>query len=238
MRMNFLSSQGRSTLYGSRKKDLDGRTTTKGTLKKLKTKVKWCIMNLGKGKKTRKRNPSSKKKGLMTTWEDLDLSLSEDEDEEGNLCLMTDTTSKDEDDEEVTFNDLNCLQIAYQELFSNSSTLSIGYKELKKKISKLSKEFDSLKKENDILKKDNEKLKEEQNQDLTKINTSELLKYNRHPHNKSGLGFDNKKEIKRDKSKVHCLNCKKFGHMFYDCRECLKRLFKPSRTNKKGPKNI
>ncbi|RDX95539.1 hypothetical protein CR513_21923, partial [Mucuna pruriens] len=65
---------------------------------------------------------------------------------------MVDTASKDEDDELI---DLNHLQMAYQELFSNSSTLSVGYKDLKKKFSKLSKEFDSLQKENDLLKKEN-----------------------------------------------------------------------------------
>ncbi|RDX76425.1 hypothetical protein CR513_43585, partial [Mucuna pruriens] len=156
---------------------------------------------------------------------------------------MADATSKDEDDEEVTYNDLNCLQIAYQELLSNSSTLSIGYKELKKK-------FDSLKKENDVLKKENEKLKGKQTKDIYKVNTSKvneqlqkevidlrqslakfvigsenlkkLLKYNRHPHNKFGLGFDKKKEIKKNKSNVHYLNCRKFGHMFYDYKECPK----------------
>ncbi|RDX82449.1 hypothetical protein CR513_36761, partial [Mucuna pruriens] len=38
----------------------------------------------------------------MATWEDLDLSTFEDKDEKTNLCLMEDTTSKDEDDEEIT----------------------------------------------------------------------------------------------------------------------------------------
>ncbi|RDX67557.1 hypothetical protein CR513_53556, partial [Mucuna pruriens] len=73
----------------------------------------------------------------MTTWKDLDLSSSKDEDKEANICSMENTTSDDEAHEE--------------ELLSNSLTLSIGYKELKKKISKLSKEFDYLKNENDIL---------------------------------------------------------------------------------------
>ncbi|RDY02773.1 hypothetical protein CR513_13728, partial [Mucuna pruriens] len=67
---------------------------------------------------------------------------------------MVDTTSENEDDEEVTFNYLIFLQIPYQELLSNSSTLFTRYKVLKKKFFKLTREFDSLKKENDILKKE------------------------------------------------------------------------------------
>ncbi|RDX71113.1 hypothetical protein CR513_49578, partial [Mucuna pruriens] len=51
------------------------------------------------------------------TPEDLDLSSSKDEDEEANLCLMENTTSEDEDDEDVTFNNLEYLQITYQEHF-------------------------------------------------------------------------------------------------------------------------
>ncbi|RDY14807.1 hypothetical protein CR513_00059, partial [Mucuna pruriens] len=62
---------------------------------------------------------------------------------------------------------------AYQELLSNSSNLSLGYKELKRKFSKLTKDFVSLEKENSILKKENEKLKEEHTNDLSKVNTSE-----------------------------------------------------------------
>ncbi|RDX74663.1 hypothetical protein CR513_45560, partial [Mucuna pruriens] len=110
----------------------------------------------------------------MATWEDLDLSSSKDEDEKAYLCWMADTTSEDEDDQDVKFNNLVYLQIAYQELLSNSSTFSLRYKELKIKFSKLSKDFESLEKENSILKKENEKLKEEQTNDLSKVNTYEI----------------------------------------------------------------
>ncbi|RDX64516.1 hypothetical protein CR513_56927, partial [Mucuna pruriens] len=61
---------------------------------------------------------------------------------------------------------------------------------------------------------------------------------NRHPRDKIGLGFDKKKEIKRDKSNVHYLNYRKFGHMSYDCRERPKGPSKHYRTNKKGPNRI
>ncbi|RDY03497.1 hypothetical protein CR513_12900, partial [Mucuna pruriens] len=57
--------------------------------------------NLEKEKEKEKKKPLIKKKKiLMATWENLDMSSIEDEDEEANLCLMVDTTSKDEDDEE------------------------------------------------------------------------------------------------------------------------------------------
>ncbi|RDX73858.1 hypothetical protein CR513_46471, partial [Mucuna pruriens] len=47
-----------------------------------------------------------------------------------------------------------------------------------------------------------------------------------------------KKKIKRDKLNAHCLNCRKFRHLSYDCRERPKELSKPSRTNKRGPNRI
>ncbi|RDX96792.1 hypothetical protein CR513_20506, partial [Mucuna pruriens] len=189
--------------------------------------------------KEKKKPFIKKKKSLMATWEDLDLSSLEDEDEEANLCLMADTTSEDEDDEKVNFNNLEYLEIVYQELLSNSSTLPLEYKELKRKFSKLTKDFESLEKENSILKKENEKLKEEQTNYLSKVNTSkvtelqkELLKYSRSPHDKSSLGFEKEKENKR-KTKFHCSNYRKFRWRSYDCRECPKGLSKPLRTNPK-----
>ncbi|RDY05653.1 hypothetical protein CR513_10486, partial [Mucuna pruriens] len=147
---------------------------------------------------------------------------------------MAYTTSEDEDDEEVNFNYLEYLLVAYEELLSNFSTLSLGYKELKIKFSKLSKDFEILEKENSILKKENEKLKEEQTNDLDKAITSKiselqkeiidfrqslakfingtknlnkLLKYNTNPHYKSSLEYP-------------------------------KGMSKPSRTNPKGPKKF
>ncbi|RDY06941.1 hypothetical protein CR513_09014, partial [Mucuna pruriens] len=125
---------------------------------------------------------------------------------------MADTTSKDEDDEEVNFISLEYLQIVYQELLSNSSTLSLGYKELKRKISKLTKDFESL--ENKI-----------------------LLKYSISPHDKSDLDFEKEKEIK-EKSNIHLSNYRKFGRRSYDYKERLKGSSKPSRTNPKGSKKI
>ncbi|RDY04458.1 hypothetical protein CR513_11823, partial [Mucuna pruriens] len=63
--------------------------------------------NLEKEEKKEKKKPSIKKKKiLMATWEDLNLSSLEDENEEANLCLMTNTTSEYEDDEEVNFNNV------------------------------------------------------------------------------------------------------------------------------------
>ncbi|RDX88944.1 hypothetical protein CR513_29400, partial [Mucuna pruriens] len=60
-----------------------------------------------------------------------------------------------------------------------------------------------------------------------------------HPRDKYGIGFDKKKDLKKDKSTSYCLNYGKFGHMSYSCGDCPKK--KPSKhfkTNKKGPKKI
>ncbi|RDX64834.1 hypothetical protein CR513_56560, partial [Mucuna pruriens] len=73
--------------------------------------------NLEKEEDKEKKKPFiKKKKNPVTTWEDFDLSSSEDEEEGVNLCLMVDTSSEDENDEEINFNNLEYLQIAYQEL--------------------------------------------------------------------------------------------------------------------------
>ncbi|RDY05139.1 hypothetical protein CR513_11052, partial [Mucuna pruriens] len=120
-------------------------------------------------KKEKKKILFNKKKGLMATWEDLDL------DEEANINLMANTTSEgEEDNKKVIFNDTNNLQIEYQEILSNSSTMSIGYNDLKKKFSKLSEELDVLQKENDLFKKENESLKEKKDKELSTINTLEI----------------------------------------------------------------
>ncbi|RDX69941.1 Copia protein, partial [Mucuna pruriens] len=101
-----------------------------------------------------------------------------------------------------------------------------------------------MEKENNILKKENENLKEEQTNDLSKVNTSkvtqlqkELLKYNRSPHEKFGLGFGKEKEIK-EKPNIHYSTYKKCGHRSYDYRESRKGPSKPSRNNPKGPKKF
>ncbi|RDX84334.1 hypothetical protein CR513_34631, partial [Mucuna pruriens] len=162
MKMSSPLSQERFTPYENKKEGPDRRATPKGTPKNSKTKVKLCAMNaisLDTSKKEKEKRKSffKKKKGLMDTWEDLDYFSSKEEDKEANLCLMLDIALKDEDDKEVIPNGLNNLQMAYQELFSNSLTLSIGYKDLEKKFSKLSKD-----------------LKEEKAKDLYKSNALEV----------------------------------------------------------------
>ncbi|RDX94968.1 hypothetical protein CR513_22579, partial [Mucuna pruriens] len=120
--------------------------------------------SLEKEKEKKKKNTFfKKKKGLMEIMDDLDLSSSEEEDEEANICLVEKKTT-------------NHLQTSYQELLSNSSSLSIGYKDLKKNFSKLSKEFDALHKETDLLKKENGSLKEEKDKNLSSVNTLEVNK--------------------------------------------------------------
>ncbi|RDX74905.1 hypothetical protein CR513_45285, partial [Mucuna pruriens] len=131
---------------------------------------------------------------------------------------MADIASEDENDEEVKFNNFKYLQIVYQELLSNSSTLYLGYKELKRKFSKLSKDFKSLKKENIILNKENE------------INTYEVTELQKEVINL-------RKSLAKLVNGTQNLN-KKFGRRSYDYREHLKGSFKPLRTNPEGPNKI
>ncbi|RDX91266.1 hypothetical protein CR513_26782, partial [Mucuna pruriens] len=120
-----------------------------------------------------------------------------EEDEGENICLMNEKNMKKSQ-----------LQTSYQGLLSNSSTLSIGCIDLKK-CSKLSKEFDVLQKENDLLKKNNESLKEEKTQNLSTINTLNINEQLQ----------EEKKDLKKDKSTSHYLNCRRFGHLSYDYRD-------------------
>ena len=86
----------------------------------------------------------------MSTWEELEDTSSDEEtkeEEEANLYLMVDTASKWSDsksDEEVNINNLETLQLEYQELLSNSSTLSIAYQNLRKDFNSVSKDYKQL----------------------------------------------------------------------------------------------
>ncbi|RDX82617.1 hypothetical protein CR513_36573, partial [Mucuna pruriens] len=169
--------------------------------------------NLEKENEKEKRKPFFKKKK-----KDLDPCSSKEEDEEDNLCLMAKTVSENKDNEE---------------------------------------------KENELLKKENESLEEEKAKDLYKVNASEVneqkevinlrqslakfvngsenlkkvIKYNKHPYDKTGLGYDKEKDLK-DKSTTHCINCRKFGHLSYDWKDLQKGPSKPSITNNKEPNKI
>ena len=70
-----------------------------------------------------------------------------EEEEKAYLCLIVDTTSEgsnSESDEEVNINNLETLQLEYQELLSNSSTLSIAYQNLRKDFNSVSKDYKQL----------------------------------------------------------------------------------------------
>ncbi|RDX97787.1 hypothetical protein CR513_19407, partial [Mucuna pruriens] len=203
-----------------------------GTLK-LKIKVKWCgtsakDLNISSMDdltwRRRKRSHSSRKR----------------KDEEAYICLMADTTLEGEevDDKEVISNYLNHLQIAYQELLSKPSTLSIENKSLKEEKAKDLSTVNIL--------EVHEQLQEkviDLRQSLAKFvngseNLKKILKHKRHPYDKSSISYDKKKDLKKNMSISHCLNCGRFGDLSYDCIDHLKGLSKPSRTNKKRPKRI
>ena len=94
---------------------------------------------LEKSQDKKKHYKTKEKKGLMRTREDLD-DTSSDEDEEDNLCLITDTTSKESESDQknkVNLDDLESLKKAYHELLSNSSILSKACKKIVKRFKKL-----------------------------------------------------------------------------------------------------
>ncbi|RDX80849.1 hypothetical protein CR513_38543, partial [Mucuna pruriens] len=75
-------SQGRSTSCGNIKEDLDERTTRESTPRKSKQKSKWCTTSAKSLDisslnalvwKRRRRKKVFLQKGVMATWEDLEL---------------------------------------------------------------------------------------------------------------------------------------------------------------------
>ncbi|KAH1154468.1 hypothetical protein GYH30_049949 [Glycine max] len=50
---------------------------------------------LEKGQDKKKHYKTKEKKGLLSTWEDLDDTSPNEDDEEANICLMADTTSEE-----------------------------------------------------------------------------------------------------------------------------------------------
>ncbi|KAL2956379.1 hypothetical protein AAZX31_18G080400 [Glycine max] len=110
----------------------------------------------------------SKKKSLMSTWEDLDNSSSnEDNKEEANMCLMVgastgkaeptlDMSCDDEDPqpddtinfdgEEVIFESREDLIKGYNQLLSTSARISKAYRKLNKHFQHLEREHEDLKK--------------------------------------------------------------------------------------------
>ncbi|RDX60109.1 hypothetical protein CR513_61778, partial [Mucuna pruriens] len=198
--------ENESTLYGRRKEDPDGETTQRSLPRKLKTKAKWYAMtrtlklqcpSLEKEKK--KKKPPSRRRNV--TWQYgktlIYLPLKKRMKKQISALWLIQL-------QKVKKKMRSHLQIAYQELLPNSSTLSIGCKDLKKK------------KENDLLKKENESLKEDKAKNLYEVNAFEeneklqeslakfisesenmekFLKNKRHPYDKSSIGYDKKKDL-------------------------------------------
>ncbi|RDY13750.1 hypothetical protein CR513_01281, partial [Mucuna pruriens] len=50
--------------------------------------------------------------------------------------------------------------------------------------------------------------------------SKEILKLKRYPYEKFGIGYNKKKNLKKEKSTSHFLNCGRFRHLSYDCRDC------------------
>ena len=94
-----------------------------------------------------KKKPDKRRKGLMVSWDDLDLSSSEEEQEDhqetANLCLMGSTDS-DSDFSESEVTDTSDILSAYNELLHNSSILANEYRALKKKYKHLKNEHNNL----------------------------------------------------------------------------------------------
>ncbi|RDY09638.1 hypothetical protein CR513_05964, partial [Mucuna pruriens] len=90
----------KTNYQGSKWKNNSRRYTKK--VKGQSQTFKFECPNLENEKEKDKKNLFfKKKKGLLETWDDLDLSSSKEENKEANLCLMADTTLEGEEDDEV-----------------------------------------------------------------------------------------------------------------------------------------
>ncbi|RDX70663.1 hypothetical protein CR513_50068, partial [Mucuna pruriens] len=106
MRMISPSYLERSTPYGRRNDDLNGKNTRRSSPKRPMIRVKckkpkhfkFECPNM-ENEKEKKKSFFKKKKGLMVTWKDLDLSSLEERYEEANFCFMIVTTFENEEDD-------------------------------------------------------------------------------------------------------------------------------------------
>jgi len=97
--------------------------------------------DLEKNQDMKKFFSTKEKKGLMSTWEDLDDTLSEEDDEEANIWMMADITFEGFElyqKDEVNFDDPKSLRKAYHELLSYSYIVSKAYKNLRRDFKNLS----------------------------------------------------------------------------------------------------
>ncbi|RDY13279.1 hypothetical protein CR513_01832, partial [Mucuna pruriens] len=70
-------------------------------------------------------------------------------------------------------------------------------------------------------------------------NLKRILKDRRHPNDKSGIGYDRGKNLRKKKSTSKCLKCRGNRHTSFDCRDRPKKTSSNiSRTNHKGSKQI
>jgi len=139
--MSSLSFHERSAKYGKTKVDPSGKATQEEFPKKrkIKTKVhnllwiqkarhfKFECPKLEKGRDEKKYFKIKEKRGLMSSWEDLNDTSYDEDGEEANICLMADTNSeesKSDKEDEVNFNDPEPLRKAYHKLLSISYIFS------------------------------------------------------------------------------------------------------------------
>jgi len=105
---------------------------------------------LEKGQDKKKYFKTNEKKGLMSTWEDLDDTSSGKDDEEAYICLMENTTfdeSESDQEDEVNLDDPEVHRKSYHELLSNSSIpqrITNTYEKISKIYSKIIKNLRKL----------------------------------------------------------------------------------------------
>ncbi|MED6227102.1 hypothetical protein PIB30_110176, partial [Stylosanthes scabra] len=157
-----------------------------------------------------------KKKKAYISWENEEESEPSDEDENANICLMAKDNEVCDSDSESS----NELQDEYDSLFEEFTKLAQEFSFMKKKNSEFQKQIDVLKNENIALGKrksetnnepcasckehllEIEKLKKS----LSKFNESsknlhELLKNQKHEHDKKGIGYNMHKPSTSKKNK-------------------------------------
>ncbi|KAG4980803.1 hypothetical protein JHK82_034053 [Glycine max] len=199
--------------------------------------------DIEKLKDKKKKFFKSKRKTLMSTWEDLGNSSSKEESrEEANLCLMADaSTSKakpaldassdDEDSqpddtinsngEKLIFKSREDLIKGYNKLLSSSARVSKAYRKLNKHFQHLEIEYKDLKKAHQVVKlyEEIETLRDKLGKFIGGHEAlNKIIKVQRNPKDKFSHAFKGKK-IVHGEEVIVCYFCGKMGHKTHKCKD-------------------
>ncbi|KAH1213304.1 hypothetical protein GmHk_14G041287 [Glycine max] len=115
MKMSSLSFHERSAKYGKTKVDPSGKATQEEFPKKRKIKTK-------KGRDEKKYFKIKEKRGLMSSWEDLNDTSYDEDGEEANICLMADTNSEESKSDKE--DEIRTLKTTLAKIFNETDNLN------------------------------------------------------------------------------------------------------------------